>query len=155
MNSPEEQQRGLMRDHYGRAKFTLAHSNLAAPDSYTHPTKDYITARWTDALASGSTVAGVPPLSDSDLIDWPGALLPFDRIDLQHNLDAIVAAVSDWTPCWPRRNHLHALKRLDWRWRFDRLAKHLGITPTPLRSEINRLEAKISVVEHELLAGTP
>ena len=47
---------------YARAKFVLAHSNIVAPASYTHPSKEYISARWTDALAAGSVVAGIPPL---------------------------------------------------------------------------------------------
>jgi hypothetical protein len=151
--SPEAQQRALMQEHYGRAKFVLAHSNVAAPASYTHATKEYITARWTDALAAGATVAGMPPLSDKALIDWPGALLPFDRIDFAHNLDAIEAAVSQWTPSRPLRNHLNALKRLDWRWRFARLAEVLGLDPTPLRAALQHLHARIDLIEGTLRAS--
>ena len=44
-----------------RAKFTLAFNNVVSPEENTHPTRHYLTARWTDALANGATVAGMMP----------------------------------------------------------------------------------------------
>ena len=44
-----------------KTKFALAFSNRANPTMQTHPEREYITGRWTDSLASGSTVAGIPP----------------------------------------------------------------------------------------------
>lgn len=155
IQSPEEQQRTLLTDHYGRAKYCVAHSNLVSPAVNTHPTKEYLTARWTDALAAGSIVAGVPPWSDIDLIDWPGALLPFDRIDLEHNVAALAEAVATWDPVQPLRNHLHALQRLDWRWRFEQLAGHLDLDPAPLRVELAQLTDRIAEVEAALEATLP
>jgi hypothetical protein len=152
IKSAQDQQRSLMQDYCGRAKFMVAHSNLAAPAPYTHPTKEYITARWTDALASGASIAGVPPRSELDLIDCPGGLLSFDRIDLEHNIEAIAAAAADWKPYQPLVNHLHALKTLDWRWRFARLADYLGLDPAPLRADLQRLKARIDFVEGTLRA---
>ncbi len=152
VQEPEQQQRTLLENHYGRAKYCVAHSNLVSPAVNTHPTKEYITARWTDALAAGSIVAGVPPWSDIDLIDWPGALLPFDRIDLEHNVEALAEAVAAWDPTQPLRNHLHALQRLDWRWRLAQLAEHLDLDPAPLRLELAQLTDRIAALEASLPA---
>jgi hypothetical protein len=141
---PAAGQRALM-SHYARAKFTIAHSNLAAPSHYTHPTKEYITGRWTDALAAGATVAGVQPWGDASTEDllWPGATLDFDRIDLKANVEALREAVAAWTPEDARRNHREALRRLDWRWRFKALAERMEISAPLLDAEIARLEAAI------------
>lgn len=129
--------------YYARAKFVLAHSNLAAPAPYTHPTKEYITGRWTDALAGGAVVAGVHPYGDATAADllWPGATLDFDRIDLAHNIEALREAVACWTPDQARRNHLQALGQLDWRWRLQTLAEALDLTSPALDAELSRLRA--------------
>ena len=50
-----------LQDSLNRAKFLLAFSTSVSPAPYTHPTKEYITGRWTDALASGVTVVGKVP----------------------------------------------------------------------------------------------
>lgn len=131
---------------YARAKFVLAHSNIAAPAPYTHPTKEYITARWTDALAAGTVVAGIPPLKDTSCKDllWDGAILTFDRIDLVHNVEAVREAVGVWNPATAIVNRREALKRLDWRWRLKALADWLGIATPELESELGMLRAAIS-----------
>lgn len=144
---PRDQQRALMQDFYGRSKYLVAHSNLAAPAHYTHREKEYVTGRWTDALASGTVVAGMPPVSDMALIDWPGATLAFDRIDLAHNIEALAEAVAGWRPQMAAENHLQALRRLDWRWRLASLAERLGLTPAPLVAEIARLTARIAALD--------
>lgn len=55
-----DNERGLM-GMLSKTKFALAFSNRANPTMQTHPEREYITGRWTDALASGATVAGIPP----------------------------------------------------------------------------------------------
>nr|BFF09371.1 hypothetical protein GCM10025699_06740 [Microbacterium flavescens] len=62
------------------ARFVLAFSNLTSGASYTHPTRDYLTARWTDGLAHGAVVAGAAPASTTarELL-WPGATLELPR----------------------------------------------------------------------------
>ena len=139
--SPATQQTELMRDWYARAKFIIAHSNLAAPAPYTHPSRAYITARWTDALACGASVAGRQPEGDMALIDWPGATLETGVIDLEKNLDQIAEAVAAWTPARARENHRQALARLDWRWRIADLAARLGLASPVLSDEMARLRA--------------
>lgn len=144
--TPEAQQAQVIAAYAG-ARFVLAHSNLAAPAPYVHPSVDYITARWTDALACGAVVAGCQPQGDLELVDWPGALLHFPRIDRAENVAQLARAVRDWTPDIARRNHLEALRRLDWRWRFEALAQRLGHYPPALAPEMTRLHAAIAAAE--------
>lgn len=148
---PTFQQRDLMRDWYSRTKFLIGHSNLAAPAPYTHPTKDYITARWTDALACGAVVAGVPPAGDLTLIDWPGSLLKFDEIDLEANLEQIQEANRVWTQKIATHNRLEALRRLDWRWRIAKLAEMLRCSTDTLKADMQRLDTEIALHEKNLL----
>lgn len=147
---PASQQRDLMRDWYARSRVVIAHSNLAAPAPYTHPTRDYITARWTDALACGAVVAGVQPRGDLVLLDWPGAVLDFDRVDLGHNLDQIDTALKDWTPRVATANRLGSLRHLDWRWRFTELAERLGCGSAELSADVTRLRTAIADTESAL-----
>ena len=48
-----------------KAKFALDFSDLANPIMQTNPEREYIAGRWTDSLASGATLAGIPPRSES------------------------------------------------------------------------------------------
>ncbi|MCP1170057.1 hypothetical protein [Limimaricola litoreus] len=136
---------------YAQAKFVMAHSNLAAPASYTHPHKEYLTGRWTDAIAAGAVVAGVQPFGDASAEDllWPGATLDFDRIDLSRNVAALRGAVAAWSPTVARQNYRQALGRLDWRWRIKALADRLDLGNPALTSELARLEQAISVAPTE------
>jgi hypothetical protein len=119
----------------------VSFSNLAAPAPYTHPSKAYFTGRWTDAIASGAVVAGIPPLEDAGVAGllWEGALLEFDRIDLEENLARLAEAVARWTPDVARRNRRNALARLDWRWGLKRLADRLEMRFPALESDLERL----------------
>lgn len=127
-----------------RAKFTLAFSNLASPEAYTHPTRAYLTARWTDALAYGATVAGIAPECQAtrDLL-WEGALLELESLDVDAGLRRLRAAVYAWTPEAAARNHAMALQRLDWRWRFEEVRKVLDRSAPALASELEHLRAAI------------
>ena len=145
-----EMQRSLVQDWYGKAKFIIAHSNLAAPAPYTHKTKEYITARWTDALAAGAVVAGVQPRRDLDLLNWPEATLDFAEVDLEHNLDQLQDAAADWTPKVALRNHLGALERLDWRWRFKALCDRLDISAPALEADLSALRARCDDLRAQL-----
>jgi hypothetical protein len=131
--------------YYASAKFVIAHSNLAAPSSYTHPEKEYLTGRWTDALAAGSTVAGVQPYGDRSSEDllWPGATLDFTEIDLKRNVEVLAEAVRAWKPDVASANHREALKRLDWRWRLKSFAEAIGVRAPKLDQEILRLKQAI------------
>jgi hypothetical protein len=138
-----ENQHALMR-FLSNAKFTLAFSNRVSPSIQTHPSREYITGRWTDSLAAGATVAGVPPLSQSvKSLLWPEALLDFGSTDQREGLEVIASAVREWTPERARLNYLKSLERLDWRWRFKAIADALGIRPLQLNMELKRLIAAI------------
>lgn len=144
--NPMDQYKNLMST-YARSKLILAHSNLADPHKYTHPTKEYITARWTDSLASGATVAGVPPLLDTSITDlfWPNSLVEFKRLDFASNIAQIKEVVNNWTPEVALYNYTQALKKLDWRWRLQLLADRIGISSPVLNADIERLKTKIAI----------
>ncbi len=128
---PEGNQEGLRRG-LARAKFTLAFSNGAAPAGYTHHTREYVTGRWTEALAVGSTVAGIAPRCHAaEAQFWPGATLELGTTERARGLDVIGEAVSSWTPQAAVLNYRMALRRLDWRWRLAQLAEALD-RPAPL-----------------------
>jgi hypothetical protein len=136
---PEGNQRNLTAA-LSRAKFTLAFSNQASPASYTHPTRDYLTARWTDALACGSAVAGTAPRSAAaeDLL-WPGATLELASTRRRESLPGLVEAVRRWSPAAAEHNHAQARKRLDWRHRFAEFAAYVGVPTRRLQAELDLL----------------
>ena len=123
-----------------RAKFVLAFSNAVSPASYTHPTRDYLTGRWTDSLASGVVVAGIAPQAAAarELL-WPNATLELSTTDRARGIEQIVAAARSWDPELARDNHLQALRRLDWRWRFQELAGALEVQSEKLEVELELL----------------
>lgn len=137
----DESQRWLL-EHYARARFSLAFSNLVSPAAYTHPTRDYLTARWTDALAAGATVAGIAPVAPSvQGLLWPGATLELGTVERAAGLCLIGQAARDWRPEQAARNARLARERLDWRWRLEVLARALGVAPPSLRAELAELRA--------------
>src|SRR4051795_9364264 len=90
-------QTALMR-RLAEVKFTLAFSNSVSPASYTHPTRQYLTGRWTDSLASGAVVAGILPDCDAtDELLWPGATLDLGTTDRGLGIERLAAAVDSWT----------------------------------------------------------
>ena len=133
---------------YRRAKFTVAHTNLVASHRATHPTKEYFTARWTDALSSGAVVAGVQPkgiCTGPDTL-WPEGLIDLEDTDITANLRRIAEAKTVWTPEIARYNHLMSLRRLDWRWRLRAIARAMAFQVPALDQDILRLEARIAAV---------
>lgn len=132
---------GFLRD----ARLTLAFSNLVAATSYTHPLRQYLTGRWTDALAAGATVAGIPPRSESvQSMLWPEALLDLGTANRAEGLEVIARAVCEWSPGRARVNYLRSLERLDWRWRFKRIAAALDVHAQPLDLELAQVSRLIS-----------
>lgn len=137
-----ENQRVLM-NAFTKAKFTLSFSNSVNPQVQTHPTRRYITGRWTDALAAGATVAGVPPESaPAHQLLWPEALLDLGTVERERGVEILRAAAARWTPERARINYAHALDRLDWRRRFERIAAALELNAPPLRQELRQLDER-------------
>jgi hypothetical protein len=143
--TPLQNQESLM-NIYGTSKYILAFSNSVNPENYTHPTRQYLTGRWVDALACGATVAGIAPKGPSiDDLLWSGATLDFGSIRRNEGLLVLAAALEKWTPAMAVRNNTMALKHLDWRWRFKVIADVFGATPIRLAEELKLLEERISI----------
>lgn len=123
-----------------RAKYVLAFSNLVSPASHTHPTREYLTGRWTDSLAAGAVVAGVAPKTATarELL-WPGACLELSSVDRATGLAEIASAIGAWDESVAERNRAQARRRLDWRHRFKVLADGLGIHAPTLESQLRAL----------------
>jgi hypothetical protein len=143
LNSLQNQK--LMMSAYGASKYTLAFSNAVNCDPNNHPTREYLTGRWADALGGGSIVAGVAPRGPSmDELLWAGATLELGSIRRSVGLQVVASALRQWTPDMPATNYLMALRRLDWRWRFKALAEICGIHSAPLALELQLLEERIA-----------
>lgn len=143
---PRTNQAALMAAMRG-AKLTLSFTNLVSPAVYTHPTRDYVTGRWTDALASGAGVAGVPPRCGAGQhLLWDEALVRLPGTDLDRGLEVIAAAVSAWRPEHATRIHLQALRTLDWRLRFKTLVDSIDLAAPRLDDELARLEARVDAL---------
>lgn len=142
---PLTNQQGAM-DRFAHAKYTLSFTNRVSPAAYTHPTREYMTARWTDALASGAVVAGIPPncAAARELL-WPEAVLELATVDRDSGIALIAEAVRAWHPGIAATNHLRALERLDWRWRFRDLAEAMSVAPERLNAELAQLEDTIRI----------
>lgn len=138
-------------DSQSRARFCLAFSNRIDRQSYTHPTREYLTGRWTDALASGCTVAGIPPRTESvERLLWPEALLEVSAVDMASGIEALEHANRAWRPQLAQLNHLRALERLDWRWRIKDLADACDHHSIKLEHELDRLRKQIEMVSGQL-----
>lgn len=141
----------LMRA-YGQTKFLLAFSNTVNPTNYTHPTRDYLTGRWVDALGAGAVVAGIRPRGEGvDRLLWPGATLEFPTTGRDQGLAAVSQALAAWSTDVARRNHAFALSRLDWRWRLLAIAEAAGEAPAQLAHEIERLRERVSATSASTL----
>ena len=75
LKDPRENQAALMRA-FADARYALCFSNTVDRLGYTHQGREYVTARWMDALASGAVVSGITPRCEvvRELF-WQGALL--------------------------------------------------------------------------------
>jgi hypothetical protein len=143
LSDATDNERGLM-GMLSKTKFALAFSNRLSPEGHTHPEREYITGRWTDSLASGAAVAGVPPRSESvQSLLWPEALLDLGTANQAEGLRVIASAVGEWTPERAKVNYIKSLENLDWRWRFKAIAEALNTRPTRLDAELARLQSVI------------
>ena len=150
-----DNQRTLM-EAFSRTKFSLSFSNAVSPGPNTHPKREYITARWTDALAAGATVAGVPPQGETvRSLLWDGALLDLGTTDRDLGVDLVAGAARAWTSDRARLNHLRALERLDWRWRFRELQRALGTRSPILEAELAALGNRIASLSQSGAAAAP
>jgi hypothetical protein len=133
---------------YAESRYVLAFSNAVNATSYTHPTREYLTGRWVDALACGAVVAGVAPATpDASRLLWPGATLDLGGVSRDEGLRVVAGALRDWSPERARVNHRNALERLDWRWRFEEIASVLGESPPQLRAELDEIRRELFQID--------
>jgi hypothetical protein len=138
------QNQKLMMNAYGASKFILAFSNAVNRDPNNHPTREYLTGRWVDALGCGAVVAGVAPRgANTEGLLWAGATLELGSVRRSEGLQVVADALRQWTPDRAAANYRMALRRLDWRWRFKALADFCGIRSAPLTRELQLLEERI------------
>lgn len=122
------------------AKVLLASGTRANPEAYTHPTRDYLTGRWVDALAAGCVVAGSPPqCATAGTVLPPSALLEVGVDDLSAVGDAIADYLSSWTIERAAAHAAWALESLDWRWRFATIIADLGVSSPALTAGLAEL----------------
>ena len=122
------------------AKVVLAFSNRVSPAAYTHPTREYVTGRWMDALAAGCLVAGTAPATAADLL-WPGATLEISPEDRAEAWPALQRAAESWGAAKATAQQRRARATIDWRHRLHHLTTTLGWPVTPdLAREFEMLE---------------
>lgn len=148
------QNQKLMMNVYAHSKYVLAFSNVANPEPYTHPTRQYLTGRWVDGLAGGAILAGISPQGEGiETLLWKGATLDFGTARRAEGLKVLAEALRCWDPSYALRNYKMALANLDWRWRFKVLADAYNLKPLSLFKEINLLQAKIAEANPSNLVG--
>lgn len=110
-----------------RAKMVMAWGNASAPAPYTHPTREYISGRWTDAIACGAQVLGIPPACAAlDLLPREALVIPNSDSETDV-VGAARTASREWTPETAARLRAHAVKHLDWRHRFHDVRRVLDV----------------------------
>lgn len=125
-------------------KYVLAFTNLLSPAAYTHPTRDYVTARWTESLASGAAVAGQPPGSESGRqLLWDQGLLRISATDLSEGLERVREGAAAWTPEHARAVRQRALETLDWRLRIRQIADSMSLSAPRLDDELERWQRAV------------
>lgn len=125
-----------------RSKVIVAFSNLVSPAHYTSKTVEYLTGRWTDALAHGCLCAGVVP----DTAPARHQVPDFARIDLnplnvESSLSLLHTALDGWTPELAGRIKAHAREHTDWRYRLLDIAHDLDLPTSHLEDDIATLRA--------------
>lgn len=126
----------LVVDQIARAKVVLASSNLASPAPYTHPTRDYITARFTDSVAGGALIAGSFPTAPGAELIPDAARVSIDVSSPQAGIEDIARAVAGWTSDTEATLRRHALSHLDWRHRIRDISAELDVTTPILEREL-------------------
>lgn len=140
----------LVVDQVARAKVVLASSNLASPAGYTHPTRDYLTARFTDAVTGGAMIAGQIPQAKAAALIPQMARVEIDVSQHAAGLGPISEAVAAWSPEIESKLRAHALAHLDWRHRIRDISAAMGVSTATLTAELQRLDAALTTSgEHD------
>lgn len=139
--TPEDGQR-ILESYLMRARTILAFTNLVDETIYTHPTKEYVTGRWTDALAFGAIPAGKRPNTATSRLLVPDHLsLEIDYHDTARAAAQLQAYLHDSQfSTLAEQAMAHARRVLDWRHRFVALGAELGLPVSErLRTDLDKL----------------
>ncbi|MCV7455664.1 hypothetical protein M3D02_002875 [Micrococcus luteus] len=123
-----------VREALLRSKMVLAFSNLVSPASYTHPTREYLTGRWMDALGAGCLVAGAAPAAARETL-WNGSTLEISPVRRSEAWPVLVQAADSWNALDAVTRQLQARDRLDWRLRLLDACVMMGWPPPTLLTE--------------------
>ncbi|QNV37349.1 glycosyltransferase [Rothia terrae] len=136
-----EENQSRLRESLSQSKYVLAFTSSVSPASYTHNFKDYLTARWTDALACGCIVVGKAPtsMSASKLL-WNGATVDINPFCLEEGIKEICLLNERWDASQSKKNIRLALQRLDWRHRFYEIFQYLGIQSYALERDLQEMK---------------
>lgn len=127
----------LLHEALSRTKTVLAFSTRVSPTRYTHPTKDYITARWLDGLAWGATIVGQRPSSAATYeLLWEGATVDISPTDTELGMKQIQQVLPELTQQQSALNVLNSLEKFDWRHRFKDLFEQMGVVSEELNQDI-------------------
>lgn len=137
--STDAESRRYLLDAMAQSKMVMAWSNAVSPAPYTHPTREYISGRWTDAVACGAQVLGIPPQCAALKLLPEEALVIPDSVREADVVDAAAAAALSWTSEKAARLRDHAMKVLDWRHRFHEVRTALGLCAPRLDEALNDL----------------
>lgn len=125
--SSDGESRQYLLHEMAQSKMVMAWGNASAPAPYTHPTREYISGRWTDALACGAQVLGIPPDCAAQALLPREALVVPDSDSEGDVVGAARTASRAWTPSIAARIRAHAVRHLDWRHRFDEVRNLLDL----------------------------
>lgn len=145
----------LLSQYLSHAKFVLAHSNLADGSGYTHSSREYMTARWTDSFACGAAVMGVQPRTDPLFNQiLPEGVVDLETIDRSAAMARIRSEIAAWTPERASIIRKMALQQFDWRWRLKDLAREMKLGTEKLDAELAEIDAMVRR-EAQPLASAP
>lgn len=134
-----EDNQAAVRHQLDRAKVVLASGSLASRSDYSHPTRDYISARFTDAVASGTRIAGSrPQCAAADLIP-DEAWIDLELVDRGSDAARIADAVAQHDEARADRLRRAALIGLDWRHRLHAVARRLDTDTGLLQRELDEV----------------
>lgn len=142
---------GAVMAAYRSSRVVLASGNSVAAAEYTHPTRDYVTGRWTDALAHGCLVAGTPPsCPEEQTLLFDPALIRVPPKDLEGGMEIIKGRLEDnQTRRLIIATRRFAATHLDWRLRLRIVLKNAGVDDTNNQSELSHLGELIQAMESD------
>lgn len=124
----DEANQAFVETAYRQAKAVLAFGTRTARAKYNHPTKDYVTARWTDSLAYGCLVAGQVPDTPTAREILPSfALVQLSDTDVAQGLEQLKAALTQYDEEKFTAIRTWAREHLDWRSRLDQIAADAAV----------------------------